>query len=180
MPGPTFHRGEHVELRPLEESDAEFVQRLLNHPEVRQGTGHDSPMTLADERESIETLREEDEWTAFLVTTDGEQIGVAGLSHIQESMGVAEVGYFYDPSAWGEGYATDALECLVAHAFEERRLHKLYGLLYANNDASRRVLEKAGFRKEGHFRDHHFHDGEYRDRLQYGLTVEEWREERDA
>lgn len=178
--GPTFRRGDAVTLRPLEESDAEFVQTLVNDPEVRSGTGHNAPTTLTDERESIETLRESDEWTPFLVTAGGERVGVTGMRNVRESAGNAEVGYFYHPDAWGKGYATDALECLVGYAFDERRLHKLYALLYADNDASRRVLEKAGFRKEGHFRDHHFHDGEYRDRLQYGLTVDEWRDERQA
>lgn len=180
MPGPVFRRGDIVALRPLEEDDAEFVRGLVNDPEVRRGTGHDTPTTLADERESIETLREGDDWTAFLVTVDGERVGLAGTSDVRESVGVAEVGYFYHPDAWGKGYATDALECLVGYAFDERRLHKLYALLYADNDASLRVLEKVGFRKEGHFRDHHFHGGEYRDCLQYGLTVDEWRNGQDT
>lgn len=124
--------------------------------------------------------REGDDWTPFLVTSDGEPVGVEGLSKIRETVGLAEVGYFYHLDAWGKGYATDALECLVGYAFDERRLHKLYGVLYADNDASRRVLEKAGFRKEGHFREHHFHDGEYRDRLQYGLTADDWRDEGES
>jgi len=78
------------------------------------------------------------------------------------------------PEEWGNGYATDALTAVCGYAFEERRLNKVYATTYATNPASSRVLEKAGFTREGVLRKEGFVDGDYVDMYRYGLLAEEW------
>ncbi len=93
---------------------------------------------------------------------------------VNDRWGTAEIGYMIAPDEWGNGYATDALRTLTAHAFRERRIHKLSAQVYETNDASQRVLEKAGYSQEGIFREEAFVDGEYVDVHRYGLLAEEF------
>lgn len=172
MPGPIFREGDRVTLHPVEEGDLEFLQETLNHPEVRPGIAATDPINLEQERDWFESFVEDDS-VQFLVCADGERAGTIGLTDVNERSGNAEVGYFYHPDYWGNGYATDALGEVVDFAFGQRRLHKVYARAFAFNDASRRVLEKVGFEQEGLFREQTFADGEYVDVYRYGLLADE-------
>ena len=173
MTAPLFIEGETVTLHPVEEDDAEFLQRLVNHPDVRRGIGATDPVTMVEEREYVESVGE-DEGVQFLVRADGERVGTVGLHDVTSTNGNGEIGYFFAPEAWGNGYATDATRAVVDHAFAERRLHKVYARAFAFNDASQRVLEKIGFEEEGVHRNQVFVDGKYVDVHRYGLLADEW------
>jgi ribosomal-protein-alanine N-acetyltransferase len=60
-----------------------------------------------------------------------------------------ELIYALARSAWGRGLATEAAGCLTALAFETRGLDQLAALVFPENTASVRVLEKLGFVLEG-------------------------------
>lgn len=60
-----------------------------------------------------------------------------------------EVGYALKRSAWGNGYATEICERLLRFAFEESPLDVIVAVCEDDNHASRRVLEKSGFRRNG-------------------------------
>jgi ribosomal-protein-alanine N-acetyltransferase len=173
MPGPLFCEGETVELRPVEESDVEFLQRLVNHPRVRAGIGNSEPVSRAEEAEWIESTAEDDD-SHLLICVDGDPVGSTGLFIQRQDWGTAEVGYSILPEHWGNGYATDALRRLCAYGFDEQRLHKIVGRDYATNPASSRVMEKGGFEQEGVLRREAFVDGEHVDLHRYGLLAEEF------
>lgn len=173
MPGPLFRRGERVELRPIEDEDAESLQRLVNDPKVRQGTGMVDPVTRSEEEEYVESIAD-DSGVQFLICTDGDPVGTMGFDEPNEVWGTAEVGYMIDPDEWGNGYATDALYELCAYGFEERRLDKIVARAYETNEASCRVLEKVGFTQEGQLRKEAFVLGERVDVYRYGLLASEW------
>ncbi len=177
MPGPVFRRGETVELRTVETDDVEFLQETVTDPRVRTSLAAVDPMNEHQEREWVESLGE-DEGVQLLVCVDGDPVGTIGLEPPNQVWGTAEAGYMITPDEWGNGYATDALRALCDHAFGERRLNKVYATAYASNTASRRVMEKAGFREEGILREEGFRDGEHVDVARYGLLADEWRERR--
>jgi len=176
MPGAVFLEGELVELRTVEEEDLEFLRDAINDPRVWQTLGAYQPKNLQQEREWFESVGEGD-GVGLLVCVDGEAVGSIGLHEVNEVWGRAEAGYWITPDAQGNGYATDALATLVEYAFDELRLHKVYAHAYETNPASRRVLEKVGFREEGLLREAAFVDGEYVDLYRYGLLEGEWRGE---
>ncbi|MEF8853649.1 MAG: GNAT family protein [Haloarculaceae archaeon] len=173
MPSPVFLEGERVTLHPVEEDDAEFLQRLVNDQRIRRGIGATDPVSMVEEREYVESVGEDD-GAQFLVRVDAERVGTIGLHDITPTNGNGEIGYFFAPEAWGNGYATDATRTVTQYAFEERRLHKVYARAFAFNDASQRVLEKVGFEQEGRHRDRVFVDGEYVDVYRYGVLADEW------
>lgn len=59
-----------------------------------------------------------------------------------------ELGYWFDPASWGRGYASELAEAAVAFSDDQLRLPELRAFARPENAASRRVLEKAGFRQE--------------------------------
>jgi ribosomal-protein-alanine N-acetyltransferase len=173
MPGPLFREGERVELRPVEPDDVEFLQRLVNHPEVRAGTAQFEPLNGPAEADWVER-RAEEPGANFLVTANGDRVGTVGVVDPNDAWGTAELGYMVAPAEWGNGYATDAAREAAGWAFEERGLEKLTASAYAHNEASRRVLEKVGFTEEGVLRAEALVGGERVDLHRYGLLVGEF------
>jgi ribosomal-protein-alanine N-acetyltransferase len=56
-----------------------------------------------------------------------------------------EVGYFFHPSAWGRGYASELAAACTEVADDVLKLPKISAFAHADNLGSRRVLEKTGF-----------------------------------
>ncbi len=59
------------------------------------------------------------------------------------------VGYELRRDQWGRGYMTEALAAMITCAFEKKKVDVLAVSHYADNERSRRVIEKCGFRLEG-------------------------------
>jgi RimJ/RimL family protein N-acetyltransferase len=168
MPGPTFLRGDTVSLRTVEEEDVEFLRDVVNDPDVRRTTLMTAPKNAQQEREFFEEVVSGDDSVDLLVAVDGRPVGMISLNAVDEGNGVAELGYWIAPDEWGNGYATDAARTLTEYAFEQRRLHRVQARVVSFNDASARVLEKAGFEREGVHRETVFVDGDHRDVVWYG------------
>ncbi len=88
-----------------------------------------------------------------------------------------ELGYRLVASAWGRGYATEGSRALVRKAFEELGARRVYATTMVVNEASWRVMEKAGLRRV-----RVFHqpwpdriEGEEHGDVEYALTRDEWR-----
>jgi [ribosomal protein S5]-alanine N-acetyltransferase len=85
----------------------------------------------------------------------------------------AQVGYWIDEACAGRGVTPTALAMAVDHCFSVIGLHRLEATIRPENHASRRVVEKLGFREEGLRRRCLHIDGAWRDHLCYALTSEE-------
>jgi RimJ/RimL family protein N-acetyltransferase len=77
---------------------------------------------------------------------DGAFVGVVGLEPGDHGVAVSHV---LCRSAWGQGYATEAVRAVVDLAFEMLGSHRLWATCAVGNAAARHVLEKAGLRHEG-------------------------------
>ena len=78
MPGPTFLRGERVELRTVEEEDLEFVRDSVNDPRVWTDLGTARPHNMRQEAEWFESVGE-DGSEQLLVCHDGDPVGLIGF-----------------------------------------------------------------------------------------------------
>lgn len=86
----------------------------------------------------------------------------------QEAM---EIGYRLHPSVHRRGYAFEACSRMIEHLFREVRLHKVVAHCVADNEASWRLMEKLGMRREAAFRDYTELGGAWRDAYFYGLLA---------
>jgi ribosomal-protein-alanine N-acetyltransferase len=79
----------------------------------------------------------------------GEAVGMVGTKGGPDADGAQEIGYGVNPSAWGRGYATEAVRALVAHLLSDDEIRTVTALTATGNVASQRVLEKLGFVRTG-------------------------------
>ncbi|MGH6871367.1 MAG: GNAT family N-acetyltransferase [Rhizomicrobium sp.] len=98
----------------------------------------------------------------------GAFLGVCDLSEIDRRQRRAEVGFLFGRVWWGNGYAVEAMEAVISHAFGALGLERLWARLHAGNESSRRLLERLGFSHEGTLKEHVVRDGARRDCLIYG------------
>ncbi|MDF1608562.1 GNAT family protein [Hoeflea sp. YIM 152468] len=111
--------------------------------------------------------------------SNGRLVGGVTLGSIRR--GVAEccsLGYWMGEQHAGKGLMSDALNSLLPHVFGRMRLHRIEAACIPNNQRSQRLLEKAGFRREGYLNGYLKINGAWRDHLLYALIAEDWQSRR--
>ncbi|MBV9292431.1 MAG: GNAT family N-acetyltransferase [Frankiales bacterium] len=110
----------------------------------------------------------------FAVCLDGEFVGQLNVGGVTlGSLHSAHLGYWIDSAVAGRGVMPTAVALATDHCFWELGLHRLEVNIRPENTASRRVVEKLGFREEG-VRPRYLHiSGEWRDHICYALTSDE-------
>lgn len=96
--------------------------------------------------------QKEDLGYAFLIfrQADAELVGGLSISNVRRGVAqAAAIGYWIGATHTRRGYMTDALKAVLPYAFDTLGLHRLEAACLPHNDASSRVLLKAGFRREG-------------------------------
>ena len=88
------------------------------------------------------------------------------------------MGYALGRAHWGNGYIWEALNALLAYAFEELGMHRIEADVDPRNAASIRTLERLGFVREGYLRERWHVGGEIQDALFYGLLRSDWEKTR--
>jgi RimJ/RimL family protein N-acetyltransferase len=88
-----------------------------------------------------------------VLRAEGQLVGLANLRRQTAEARQADIGYELAPVYWGQGYATEAARELVRFGFQELHLHRLWASCNAENQASARVLAKAGMKPEGRLRE---------------------------
>ncbi|WP_250282144.1 MULTISPECIES: GNAT family N-acetyltransferase [unclassified Frankia] len=110
----------------------------------------------------------------FAVTFEGRLVGQITVSTIvRGALNSGHVGYWVDRMYAGRGITPTALALVVDHSFTAVALHRLEAHVRPENTASRRVVEKLGFREEGFHRRYLAIGGAYRDHISYAITTED-------
>ena len=87
----------------------------------------------------------------------------------------AEIGWAFDPSVGGQGYATEAVAALLRIAFAGLGLRRVQASCFAANEPSWRLMERLGMRRESYSRADGLHrSGEWMDGMTYALLAQEW------
>jgi len=101
---------------------------------------------------------------------DDSFLGVCDLSEIDRRHHRAEVGFMLGREAWGQGYAQEAMQAVLAYA-ATHGLRRLLARTHLGNRRSDVLLERLGFVEEGLLRGHVLRDGERRDCRLFGLLL---------
>ncbi|WIX79884.1 GNAT family protein [Amycolatopsis carbonis] len=166
----------HLTLRPFAEEDLPVLDRFAAEPEVLgafQWAGFTN--TQARRRRFAEDGFIGDESTALAVTVDGVVAGMASWEAADRggpAGGCFEIGVTLLPDHRGLGLGTKAHRLLVEHLFRFTRAHRLEAFTDSENLAEQRVLEKAGFHREGLMCQVTWRDGAYRDEVVYARLRE--------
>lgn len=145
---------ERLQLQPLKLSDAPDVQRLAGDRDV-------ASTTLSIEHPYEDGMAEK--WIrssnrkvaaggliAFAITllAGGSFLGAISL-HLDYAVKRGELSYWIGKPYWNQGYATEAVESVIDHAFHTLKLDRVYAAHFTRNPSSGRVMEKAGMLYEG-------------------------------
>jgi ribosomal-protein-alanine N-acetyltransferase len=110
----------------------------------------------------------------FAIQVDGQLAGQITVSNIvRGAFNSGSVGYWVDQRVAGRGVMPTALALVVDHCFGVVGMHRLEANIRPENVASRRVVDKLGFRAEGLQERMLAIDGAYRDHLGYAVTTED-------
>jgi RimJ/RimL family protein N-acetyltransferase len=165
-------------VREWRTEDAESVWPQANDRRVWIGLrdAFPHPYGIEDAHRFIALATAKSPPTFFAIEADGRVAGGVGFTlHTDVERVGAEVGYWLGHEFWGRGIATAAVCALTSHAFHAHpELRRLYAVPYASNPASARVLEKAGYRREGTLRQSAIKDGRVLDQWMYAILREEW------
>jgi RimJ/RimL family protein N-acetyltransferase len=130
------------------------------------------PYTSRDGREFIKMARRMTPETFFAIAVEGVAVGGIGFVPHQDVERVSsEVGYWLGEAFWGRGITTEALSAITKYAIVTHGFTRLFALPFAHNEASCRVLEKAGYVLEARLRKSAIKDGQIRDQLQYAFIA---------
>lgn len=113
----------------------------------------------------------------FFARVDGQLAGSVTLKNISTTMGYGEIGYSIAEALQGKGVGTAIVRVFVAKIFAETPLRRIFALVHEENQASRRLLERLGFRLEGCLREHYLIQGAPVNETFYGLLRRDWTEQ---
>jgi len=165
-----------VNLRIVEKEDLPLIVEWFNKPEI---FGEYNPLIQMSRTEIEKDYGEKKlEQTEFFIEgKDGSRIGYIWHFNVMHPAGkILEIGYFLVPSERGKGYCTEATQLMVDYLFLSKNIERIQAQTDVRNVGSQKVLEKAGFRKEGIIRKVFFLRGQLRDACLYRILREEWKE----
>ena len=137
---------ERLVLRAPRFEDARRVAALINDRRIAEKTTRiPHPYGIADADEWIGAVIAQSA-ESYLITFHGDVIGVCGIDMRDNG---PEIGYWLGVPFWGRGYATEAAQAMIDHAFGDLGYEVLTAGARVSNPASRRVLEKCGFQWTG-------------------------------
>jgi ribosomal-protein-alanine N-acetyltransferase len=178
--GPVIE-GEGVVLRPPRSTDyadwSELRALSREHLQPWEPTWPQDDLTRAAFRRRLNLYAREMElggaWPFFILDHSNQLVGGITLSNVRRGIAeTATVGYWIGLPAVGRGHATAAVRAIIRYAFGPLRLHRLEAACLPTNAASRRVLEKSGFQKEGEARAYLKINGAWADHLLFGVIAD--------
>jgi RimJ/RimL family protein N-acetyltransferase len=168
--------GKDIILRPMERSDIELKVKWFNDAAVNRTLVLDETLELEKSFKWFDAAVRNDQRRDFIIETkSGEPIGITGLLEINQKHGTAEcfcvIG---EKKAWGKGIGTIAHSLLIQWAFEKLGLHKIWAVIYTENIAIIKIIEKLGFKIEGTLRQEKTVSGKRIDLFRIGLLRDEF------
>lgn len=180
MPNFTTLETTRLRLRHFRDTDLQLFMAYRNDPEVAryqswEGISELEACTFIHEQKEIQPgVPGRGFQIAIELKATGVLIGdcyfkINELDHLQ-----AEIGFTLSRAYQGQGYATEAVSCVLNYVFLTFHLHRIIAFTDCDNAASIALLERLGMRREGHFLQNVWFKGKWGDEYLYAILREEW------
>lgn len=148
---------ERLVLRTLKETDMEFIYRQFSDMDMCRFFNEPPCESLEKAQEIMNYYKNpgkepQHRWM-MVKKTDHEPVGTLGYHCYNSSFSKVEIGYDVWKEFWKEGYASEVLPVLLALCFDSLHVNRVYATLDPENIASKKLLNKFGFRYEGILRE---------------------------
>lgn len=166
-------------LRQITLGDADAIFAFQSDPEVLRYYRSEAFTRLEQTQEYLQRAieaQQRHERLGWAIILKGSQqlIGRIHLGDWSVRDHRAEANYMLARAYWGQGYMSEALNALLAFAFQQTDLNRIEAYCWSKNVGSARVLEKAGMQLEGMARQRLFCKGHYRSIKTYAILKEDY------
>ena len=157
-----------VKVRTWRKDDLKALLRHANNAKIaanlRDQFPH--PYTRRDALDFLDYAHMQEPECSFAIELKGEAIGGVGFLIGRDiARMTAEMGYWLSEEYWGRGIATRVVAAVSDWALDNYQLTRVFAQAFAHNTASIRVLEKAGFVREGVMKKSAIKNGEVLDQV---------------
>lgn len=159
-------------LKGWQDGDEESLQKHADNPKISVFLldRFPYPYTLEEATKWVAFMKNQQPLTNFAITIDGQVCGgIAADLMIDANSKTAEIGYWLAEPYWNRGIITAAVRLMTNYVFENLDVIRLQAGVFEKNSASMRVLEKAGYLKEGILRNALIKNGEVMDKHMYAI-----------
>jgi len=169
-------------LRPFNDGDLDDVYEYSSRPDVTRYL----PWDVRSRQQTKEILSQKKNRTSLKAINDiynlavvlketGKLIGDILLFLRSVEFRQGEVGYVFNPTYHGRGYATEAAKVMLQLGFETFNFHRIYARCDPRNTGSWKLMERLGMRREAHFIHNEIFKGEWGNELIYAILEHELR-----
>jgi RimJ/RimL family protein N-acetyltransferase len=169
-----------LRLRRFSEPDVPLFLAYRNDPEVARYQGWES-VELAEAVEfvwhqSSQAAGVPGQWLQIAIASKETNVllGDCAFKVLAHDPRQATIGVTLARQNHGQGFATEALSCLLDTLFVRLNLHRVVADTDVENTASWRLLERLGFRREGHLKQSLWFKGRWADEYLYAILREDW------
>jgi ribosomal-protein-alanine N-acetyltransferase len=170
---------ERLIIRRFLETDWQDLYEYLSDEEVVKYEPYDVFTKEGCMAESAMRARDPAFW-AVCLAEGGKLIGNVWLHEDQPEFSTWELGYVFSAHYQGKGYASESCRAMVGYAFDNLRARRIVALCDPLNTASWRLLERLGFRREGHMIKNAYFQRDaqgnplWKDTYEYAMLADEW------
>jgi [ribosomal protein S5]-alanine N-acetyltransferase len=175
----------HYLLRGITLEDASELFTMLGNKETMKYITPNPVTSVEEVKEIISTYltrfleKKEIPWV-ILEKDTGKVVGQFRLHKVHTWHRKAEMGAVIREGYQGKGIMSEVLQSLLPFVFETLKLNRLVGDIFAENEGSRKLLEKYNFTKEGVLRNTDFDGERFHDTVVYSMLRKEYLEKRSS
>lgn len=169
-----------LHLRQVAETDVKEIFFLRSDPQMiayldrPPAPNEEAALQFIRMLHGLEANNESVTW-AITYKDDPKLLGTICFWNLEKEAYRAEIGYALHSAHHGKGIMAEAMDTVLQYGFTTMQLHSVAANVNPNNTASIRLLERAGFIKEGYFRENYYYDGQFKDSAMYGLLEKDWK-----
>lgn len=158
----------------ISENDSAFILAQFSDDAVTRYLFDAEPLTSTEGADAIIRLytqpepRDQHRWI-LVRKSDGIKIGTCGFHFWDRDRGTVETGYDLREAYWGQGYMGEAMDRILAFAFDSMQVNKVNACIYGENARSLALARRLGFVFEGKIKIFRFRERDYPHRV-YTLT----------
>jgi [ribosomal protein S5]-alanine N-acetyltransferase len=166
-----------LKLRELEKEDLDAIYRIRSNKNIFKFVIW-GPINFQETKKMLtkQIAFQNDTSRKVYVFAVADSINIVGECFlvITDKFETAEIGYYFHPDYWGNGFAVQTVNALLNFGFKYLELHRIIAKCDFENFGSKNILKKAGFRLEGQFKKESKIKGQWRDSLLYAMLENEW------
>lgn len=174
-------KSQRLRLRPFQESDLDTFASYRSDPDIARYQSWNTPYTRDQAAAFFKKMRlaqagTPGTWYQIAVERLNQPgiIGDCAFQVLEEDSAQARFGVTFSKTYQKQGFASEAIRCLLDYLFGDLKLHRVTAICDVENLASAKLLERVGMRREGHFIENIWFKGAWGSEYSYAILQSEW------